>query len=172
VLRDSARDAEFSEYAGARMRLLRRSAYLLCGDWHRAEDLTQTALTKVYVSWSRVRRADNVDGYVRTVLVRAFLDEERRAWKRERPTAVLADVPLADPASFADSRIDLARALSTLPARQRAAVVLRCWEDLPIAEVARTLDCSEGTVKSQTSRGLAALRARIVAPALAEGPHP
>ena len=164
------RDDEFTAYAAARMRLLRRSAYLLCGDWHRAEDLTQTALTKVYVSWSRVRRADNVDGYVRTVLVRAFLDEERRAWKRERASGSLPDVPLADPSAGSDARLDLVRALSTLPARQRAAVVPRCWEDLPIAEVARTLDCSEGTVKSQTSRGLAALRALLDAPALAEGP--
>ena len=163
-------DTEFTAYAAARMRLLRRSAYLLCGDWHRAEDLTQTALTKVYVAWARVRRADNIDGYVRTVLVRAFLDEERRLWKRERPAESLGDVSLADPASGTDSRIDLARALSALPARQRAAVVLRLWEDLPIAEVARTLGCSEGTVKSSTSRGLATLRERLGAPALAEGP--
>lgn len=169
--RDLARDAEFTAYAAARMRLLRRSAYLLCGDWHRAEDLTQTALTKVYVAWARVRKADNVDGYVRTVLVRAFLDEERRHWKREQPTELPDDRAGTDPHAGTDDRVDLVRALSTLPARQRAAVVLRCWEDLPIAEVARTLDCSEGTVKSQTSRGLAALRARITAPALAEGPQ-
>jgi RNA polymerase sigma-70 factor (sigma-E family) len=174
VRRDSKRDAEFSAYAAARMRLLRRSAYLLCGDWHRAEDLTQVALTKVYVAWPRVRRADNVDGYVRTVLVRAFLDEERRQWKRERPSDLLVERAGPDRHAEVDARVDLVRALATLPARQRAAVVLRCWHDLPVAEVARTLDCSEGTVKSQTSRGLAALRARLGGPAgslLAEGLH-
>jgi RNA polymerase sigma-70 factor (sigma-E family) len=165
------RDDEFTAYVAARMRLLRRSAYLLCGDWHRAEDLTQTALTKVYVSWARVSRAENVDGYVRTVLVRAFLDEERKAWRRERVSDSLTDVPTADPSAGSDSRLDLVRALSTLPARQRAAVVLRCWEDLPIAEVARTLDCSEGTVKSQTSRGLAALRRLLEETAAEDSPR-
>lgn len=163
------RDEEFTAYVAARARLLRRSAYLLCGDWHRAEDLTQSALTKVYLAWPKVRRAENVDGYVRTVLVRTYLDEQRRQWRREQPTGEPPEAAGPDPSGGRDTRIDLVRALATLPPRQRAAVVLRCWEDLPIAEVARTLDCSEGTVKSQTSRGLAALRA-LAAPALAEGP--
>lgn len=162
------RDEEFTAYVAARTRLLRRSAYLLCGDWHRAEDLTQSALTKVYLAWPKVRRADNVDGYVRTVLVRTYLDEERRRWRRERPTGESLDGIGPDPAVAADQRLDLLAALATLPPKQRAAVVLRCWEDLPIAEVARALDCGEGTVKSQTSRGLAALRA-LLGPALPEG---
>ena len=152
------RDDEFTAYVAARARLLRRSAYLLCGDWHRAEDLTQSALTKVYLAWSRVRRADNVDAYVRQVLVRTYLDEQRRRWRSEQLTGETLDGPRPDPAAASDQRLDLLRALATLPPRQRAAVVLRCWEDLPITEVARALDCSEGTVKSQTSRGLAALR--------------
>ena len=140
------RDEEFTAYVAARARVLRRSAYLLCGDWHRAEDLTRSALTKVYLSWSRVRRADSVDGYVRTVLVRTYLDEQRRHWRRERPTAEGPDEVRTDPAGQTDQRLDLIRALATLPPRQRAAVVLRCWEDLPIAEVARALDCSPGTL--------------------------
>jgi RNA polymerase sigma-70 factor (sigma-E family) len=152
------RDEEFTAYVAARARLLRRSAYLLCGDWHRAEDLTQSALTKVYLAWSKVSRADIVDGYVRTVLVRTYLDEERRRWRKERPTSDPLDGIRTDPSTQTDQRLDLLAALATLPPKQRAAVVLRCWEDLPIAEVARALDCSEGTVKSQTSRGLAALR--------------
>ena len=78
----------------------------------------------------------------------------------------------SDPTPAADQRLDLLRALAALPPRQRAAVVLRCWEDLPIAEVALTMDCSEGTVKSQTSRGLAELRARLTGPVLAEGTQP
>jgi RNA polymerase sigma-70 factor (sigma-E family) len=166
------RDGEFTAYVAVRLRPLRRSAYLLCGDWHRAEDLAQSALTKAYLAWPRVRRADNVDGYVRTVLVRTFLEEERRLWRRERPAAAPPDRPTADPAAAADARVDLVRALATLPARQRAAVVLRCWEDLPVAAVARALDCSEGTVKSHTSRGLAALRERLAEPAVPEGTQP
>ena len=152
------RDDEFTAYVAARARLLRRSAYLLCGDWHRAEDLTQSALTKVYLAWPRVRRADNVDGYVRQVLVRTYLDEQRRRWRQEQPTGETLDGLRSDPATASDQRLDLLRALATLPPRQRAAVVLRCWEDLSITEVARALDCSEGTVKSQTARGLTALR--------------
>ena len=113
-----------------------------------------------------------MDGYVRTLLVRTYLDEERRRWRREQPSAELADGVRADPSADTDQRLDLSAALATLPARQRAAVVLRCWEDLSIAQVARVLDCSEGTVKSQTSRGLAALRARLAAPCLAEGTQP
>ena len=162
------RDDEFTAYVAARARLLRRSAYLLCGDWHRAEDLTQSALTKVYLAWSRVRRADNVDAYVRQVLVRTYLDEQRRRWRSEQVTGETLDGLRPDPAAASDQRLDLLRALATLPPRQRAAVVLRCWEDLPITEVARALDCSEGTVKSQTSRGLAALRG-VLAPGRYDG---
>jgi RNA polymerase sigma-70 factor (sigma-E family) len=163
------RDEEFTAYVTARARLLRRSAYLLCGDWHRAEDLTQSALTKVYVAWPRVRRAENVDGYVRTLLVRTYLDEQRRLWRKEQPTGESVDTVRADSAGESDQRLDLVAALAGLPPRQRAAVVLRCWEDLSIAEVARTLDCSEGTVKSQTSRGLATLRVLLGGPVPAEG---
>jgi RNA polymerase sigma-70 factor (sigma-E family) len=162
------RDDEFTAYVAARARPLRRSAYLLCGDWHRAEDLTQSALTKAYLAWSRVRRADNVDGYVRQVLVRTYLDEQRRRWRSEQPTGETLDGLRPDPAAASDQRLDLLRALAMLPPRQRAAVVLRCWEDLPITEVARALDCSEGTVKSQTSRGLAALRG-VLAPGRYDG---
>ena len=164
------RDEKFTAYVAARAGVLRRSAYLLCGDWHRAEDLVQSALTKVYLSWGRVSRADNVDGYVRTMLVRTYLDEQRRRWRRELPTDDVGDHDGTDPSDRVATRLDLVRALGTLPPRQRAVVVLRCWEDLPIAEVARTLDCSEGTVKSQTSRGLAARRAELTL-GLQEGTH-
>ena len=118
----------------------------------------QRQLTKVCLAWSRVRRADNVDGYVRQVPVRTYLDEQRRQWRSEQPTGDPLDGLRPDPATASDQRLDLLRALATLPPRQRAAVVLCCCEDLPISEVARALDCSEGTVKSQTSRGMAALR--------------
>jgi RNA polymerase sigma-70 factor (sigma-E family) len=158
-------DSDFSAYAAARLGALRRSAYLLCGDWHKAEDLTQTALVKLYVAWARVRRAGSVDAYARATLVRVFLDDGRRRWRGERPTGDLPETPVPDPTGASSDRVDLARALARLPARMRAVIVLRCWDDLSIAETARALDCSEGTVKSQTSRGLAALRDLLELPA-------
>jgi hypothetical protein len=114
------RDEEFTAYVAARARLLRRSAFLLCGDWHRREDLTQSALTKVYLAWPRVRRADNVDGYVRQVLVRTYLDEQRRQWRREQPTGEALEAAGPDPTADADQRLDLLRALAALPPRPRS----------------------------------------------------
>ncbi|KOX35294.1 ECF subfamily RNA polymerase sigma-24 subunit [Saccharothrix sp. NRRL B-16348] len=136
---------------------MRRTAYLLCGDWHRAEDLVQTALTKLYVAWPRVRR-DSPDAYARKVLVRTAIDDSRRAFRR-RETVVdkVPDTRVPDTASDFDVR----RALASLPAGQRAAVVLRYWEDLSVKETARLLGRTEGTVKSQAAKGLAALRALL-----------
>jgi RNA polymerase sigma-70 factor (sigma-E family) len=149
-------EREFVEYATARGRALRATAYLLCGDWHHAEDLAQTSLTKLYVAWRRIRRDETVDGYARQVVVRAYLDEGRRPWRRERVAADLPEHAVRPDA--ADERLDLLAALARLPRRQRAAVVLRYWEDLGVAECAALLGVSEGTVKSASSRGLAALR--------------
>jgi len=149
-------ERDFVDYVGARGRALRATAYLLCGDWHRAEDLTQTSLTKLYGVWRRIERTESVDGYARRVLVRTYLDERRRPWRRER---VAADLPeQAGRSDTADERLDLLAALARLPRTQRAAVVLRYWEDLGVAECAALLGVSEGTVKSASSRGLAALR--------------
>ncbi|MFE2753685.1 SigE family RNA polymerase sigma factor [Actinosynnema sp. NPDC059335] len=149
------RDREFGEYVDARALVMRRTAYLLCGDWHRAEDLVQTALTKLYVAWPRVRRDGAVDAYARKVLVRAAIDDSRRAFRR-RETVVdeVPDVPVAG----AGSDFDVRRALASLPAGQRTVVVLRYWEDLSVTETARLLGRTEGTVKSQAAKGLAALR--------------
>jgi RNA polymerase sigma-70 factor (sigma-E family) len=141
-------ERQFVEYAGARSTVLRNTAYLLCGDWHRAEDLAQVTLAKLYVAWRRIDRRDSVDAYARQVLVRAFLDDRRRPWRREQA---------AEP-DGADDRIDLLAALVRLPGTQRAAVVLRYWSDLSITETARIMGVGEGTVKSASSRGLAALR--------------
>jgi RNA polymerase sigma-70 factor (sigma-E family) len=150
----------YVEFVRAKAPALRGTAYLLCGDWHRAEDVTQIALTKLYLAWRRIERRGSVDGYARRVLVRAFLDDTRRPWRRERPT----DAPPESeaPADRADDRIDLGRALAGLPPAQRAAVVLRYWEDLGLAETAEILRVSEGTVKSSAWRGLAALRAVLL----------
>ncbi|MEU4738954.1 SigE family RNA polymerase sigma factor [Actinosynnema sp. NPDC023658] len=149
------RDREFDEYVDARALVMRRTAYLLCGDWHRAEDLVQTALTKLYVAWPRVRRDISPDAYARKVLVRAAIDDSRRAFRR-RETVVdeVPDTRVPD----ATSDFDVRRALASLPAGQRATVVLRYWEDLSVKETARLLGRTEGTVKSQSAKGLAALR--------------
>lgn len=152
-------EREFAEYASARSRLLCTTAYLLCGDWHKAEDLTQTALTKLYLAWRRIDRRESVDAYARRVLVRSLLDERRRPWRREQPVAELPEPP--GHSDRADDRLDLLAALARLPARQRATVVLRYWSDLGIAETAAVLGVSEGTVKSSSSKGLAALRGAL-----------
>jgi RNA polymerase sigma-70 factor (sigma-E family) len=150
-------ERQFVDYVTGRSTMLRNMAYLLCGDWHRAEDLAQIALAKLYVAWRRIDRRESVDGYARQVLVRAFLDENRRPWRREHVAEVVPDRPVAA-VDHTDDRLDLLTALARLPGTQRAAVVLRYWADLSITETARVLGVSEGTVKSASSRGLVALR--------------
>jgi RNA polymerase sigma-70 factor (sigma-E family) len=157
VAADRSRDLEFVEYVSARRAHLRRTAYLLCGEWHQAEDLVQTALAKLYVAWPRVRRDGSPEAYVRRILVRAHVDEIRRPWRRERSTDRLPDrsarVGLAT-----EERDALMTALAGLPAGQRNAVVLRHWVGLSVEETAADLGCSTGTVKSQTARGIHRLR--------------
>ncbi|WP_370971368.1 SigE family RNA polymerase sigma factor [Amycolatopsis sp. cg9] len=148
---------DFTEYVTARAGWLRKVAYLLCGDWHRADDLVQSAITRLYANWSRASRADNLDGYARRTLVNTFLAEQRTSWWRRvdlRGTGHERPVPGSD----VDAALDLRAALDRLPARQRATVVLRYFSDLPVAETARALGCSEGTVKSQTSKAVETLR--------------
>ncbi|MFJ8044599.1 SigE family RNA polymerase sigma factor [Kitasatospora sp. NPDC096147] len=156
------RDAGFDEYVAARSGWLRTVAFLLCADWHRADDLVQECITKLYVHWPKARRAENLDGYARTVLVNTFLAEQRTGWWRR--TVRRADLP-ERPAAGPDreSSLDLRRALEALPPRQRAAVVLRYYCDLTVEQTAEVLGCSAGNVKSQTSRGLDALR-RVLVP--------
>jgi RNA polymerase sigma-70 factor (sigma-E family) len=156
-MRESDEEA-FRDFVVGRSSTYLRVAYLLTGDWGHAEDLLQTALAKVYRAWPRLRDHDNLDAYVRRVLVNTQTSWWRRAWKAERPTATLPDWPGPDALDATDSRDQLRRALLELPARQRAVVVLRHYEDLSEAEVARLLGCAVGTVKSQCARGLAKLR--------------
>lgn len=158
----SARDAEFEEYMTARQPSLLRTAYLLTGDRHAAEDLVQTALTKLYLSWDKVQRRELLDGYVRRIMVNEHNSLWRRAWKRKEVTT--DEVP--DRVGVSDSHDDGRSAalwdfVQTLPRKQRAVVVLRYYEDLGEAEVADVLGISVGTVKSQSSRALAALRERV-----------
>ncbi|WP_188309938.1 SigE family RNA polymerase sigma factor [Streptomyces sp. CBMA123] len=137
-----------------------RTAYLLTGDWHHAEDLTQTVLAKAYQSWRRVSRADSPDAYVRRMLVSCNSDRFRKRRVAERLTEVLPEVAASgDAAGQVDQRRTLMGALATLPTRQRAVVVLRYWDDRTEAEVAQAMGCSLGTVKSQAAKGLAKLRA-------------
>jgi RNA polymerase sigma-70 factor (sigma-E family) len=157
-------ETEFSELVAARAHALRRTAFLMCGDWHQAEDLVQVTFMKLHASWHRIRQQEAFDAYLRKTLLRALIDEKRRArWRREAPTDVLPEV--ADPAVQPDGVRDvLVAGLRQLPPGQRATIVLRFFEDLSVDETARALGCSPGTVKSQTSKGLAALRT-IVEPA-------
>ncbi|MEU4695188.1 SigE family RNA polymerase sigma factor [Actinoplanes sp. NPDC023714] len=160
-MRASAEE-EYVEYVAARVPALRRLAYVLTGDGHRADDLVQQTITTLYLKWPKARAADNLDAYVRTMLVRGYVDEKRLAWSKVR---LFRQMP--EPAPFEDSGAEdrevLRKALKRVPRQQRAVLVLRFFYDLPVEEVAGILGCSAGTVKSHTSRGLAALR-RLLPP--------
>ena len=150
-------DDGFAVLFAARAASVRRTAYLLCGSWPQAEDLTQTAFAKLYAVWPRVRDRGVADAYLRKIVTRAHLDESRRPWRRERPAADLPELP-AQTAST-DDRMVLLAALANVPPRQRACLVLRYFADCSIEETAAALGCTAGTVKSNTARGLDALRA-------------
>lgn len=153
-------ESTFVEFAQAAQDRLRRTAYLLCGDWDRASDHVQEGLIRVYVAWPRLTRNGGELGYARKAVVSAFLDHARR-----RSSTEVVGTPGHDQASAEDvaesvtARAALMQALADLPPRQRACVVLRYFEDLSVADTATALGCSEGTVKSQTSRALDSLRA-------------
>jgi RNA polymerase sigma-70 factor (sigma-E family) len=158
------REDRFAAYFAARSGAMRATAFLLCGDWHRAEDLVQTAFVKLYVVWHRVGHEEKVDSYARQVLVRTFLDEKRRGFfRRERPVAEVGDRPRPEPDDHVENRMVLGRALAAVAPRQRAALVLRIWEDLSVEDTAMAVGCSTGTVKSQLARGLAAMRSLVPA---------
>ena len=161
-MRRSDREAEFTEYVDARRAQLSRTAYLLCGDSHRAEDLVQTALVKLYLAWPRVRRDGNVDAFARRVLVNAHIDETRRPWRRERWGLDGHDEGVA-PAETVEDRDVLLTALARLPEGQRKVVVLRHFVGLSVEETAHDLGISTGTVKSQTSHALKRLES-VLAP--------
>ncbi|MDH6121916.1 SigE family RNA polymerase sigma factor [Kitasatospora sp. GAS204B] len=158
------RDAEFIEFASTRATWLRGVAYLLCADWHRADDLVQETITKLYVHWPRLARVENMDGYARKALVNTFLSEQRSPWERWRARWQAQELP--DAPVFApdlDASVDLREALAALPPRQRTAVVLRYYCDLTVEQTAEAMGCSTGNVKSQTSRGIDALSRRLLA---------
>ena len=152
----SADEAAFREYVTVRMDEMRRIAYLVCHDWHTADDVVSATLLKLYAHWRRAERATNLDGYVRAMLLNTWLDERRRAWRRRESSG---HVPEREaPAAPPGDDVGVMALLRALPPRQRAVVVLRFYADHSIEETAALLGVSEGTVKSQCARALATLR--------------
>lgn len=149
------RDDDFTAYVVAHRRKLVRTAYLLCGSWDRAEDVTQIALAKLYAAWPRVQRHDGPGAYARKIIARTAIDEWRRPWRRELIIGeALSDLqPTMPPVDMGD-RLLLRAALAQLPARQRQVVVLRHYWGLSVDEVARDLGISSGSVKSHCSRAI------------------
>ena len=152
-------EAEYVAYVTARLPALRRAAFLLCGgDVDRGDDIVQLTITRLYQRWRQASRADNLDAYVRTILVREYLGQQRTGWNSRVDLG--AHLP-ADRASFDGdhaTRLAVRTALADVAPRQRAALVLRFYCDLSVEEAADVLRCSAGTVKSQTARGLESLR--------------
>jgi RNA polymerase sigma-70 factor (sigma-E family) len=156
-------EREFSEFVSARMPAVLRWAHLLTGDRGRAEDLVQHAFAATYRHWSRIEPT-GAEAYVRRAVLNAHLSWWRRGWRSEQSVAVLPERPEPDLTGGVDERDAMWAALAALPPRQRAVLVLRYYEDLPEAEIARVLDVAPGTVKSQAAKGLARLRTLVPEP--------
>jgi RNA polymerase sigma-70 factor (sigma-E family) len=157
-------DQEFVEFAAASAERLRNTAFMLCRDWHLAQDLTQTALTRLYVGWRRAGQADNLLAYAQKILLRAYLDHRRRRSSSESVTGMLHE---AGYRQSPDLRLTMLDALTQLPARDRAIVILRYFEDYSVEQVADVLDLPVSVVKSQTKRSLLKLREVLAADQLA-----
>ncbi|MYY02082.1 MULTISPECIES: SigE family RNA polymerase sigma factor [unclassified Streptomyces] len=151
--------AALHAFVESRRTALFRSAFLLCGDRHEAEDLVQTALVKVVLGARRHGRLDNIEAYARKTLVNTFIAARRRFWRREQAYGELPD--RAAQAPDTDTGLAVRAALARLTPRQRAVLVLRYWEDLSVEATAEMLGMRENTVKSHAARGLAALRAEM-----------
>jgi RNA polymerase sigma-70 factor (sigma-E family) len=148
---------EFAEFAEATSLQLRRTAFLLFGNWHTAEDLAQTTLAKVFVSWRKIRRRDAARAYAARTLVNTYLADKRLKRSAEVLTDRFPECPVQPHAP--ETRMVVLGALGTLPPRARAVVVLRYWEDLSVEQAAAVLGCSPGNVKSQAAWALGKLRA-------------
>lgn len=162
-----ADEAEFHDFVVARWARLVRTAYLLTGDRHHAEDLAQTTLTRVYQGWARVRASESLDAYVHKIMLRCNASR----FRKRRVVEHLGELPeqgISDAADQVAQRRALVAALQDLPRKQRAVVVLRFWSDLTEKETAEVVGCSTGSVKTQTHRALAKLRKH---PALAPAAH-
>lgn len=152
--------AEYRDFVASRQHHLRRFAYLSCGDWHRAEDIVQTAFIKLYTAWTRVS-GESLDAYTRRIIVNTIIDDSRRGWfRRERPTDMVMDRPNGD--TDPTDRLTVLEALEKLPPRRRMTLVLRYWEDMSVDQTAQIMRCSVNTVKSQTARAIQSLRVSVV----------
>jgi RNA polymerase sigma-70 factor (sigma-E family) len=152
----TATEDDFVQFAQAVAPRLRRTAFLLCGDWHTAEDLAQTTLAKVFASWRRINRRDAANAYAMRTLLNTYLADSRRQRPRELLTGQLPERPVEQPSP--ELRMAVLEALATLPPKARAVVVLRYWADQSVDQVAALLGCSTGNVKSQSARALDKLR--------------
>jgi RNA polymerase sigma-70 factor (sigma-E family) len=151
----------FREFVTSQMASLRKLAYITCGDWHAAEDAVANTLVKLYPRW---RGLDRPDLYAKTMVCRAAIDETRRPWRRERAAGdAMPEGAVRDLVAATDERLRLRAALASVPARQRAAVVLRYYLGLSLEDTAKVLECTVGTAKSQASRGLTRLREVLAA---------
>jgi len=157
-------DEEFAEFAGAAAERLRTTAYMMCRDWHLAQDLTQTALTRLYLGWRQARQADNLTAYAQKILLRAYLDHRRRRSSSETVVEVIHDTGYRH---HPDLRLTMLDALGRLNPRDRAIVILRYFEDYSVEQVADVLDVPVGVVKTQTRRSLAKLREVLASDQLA-----
>ena len=162
VVVTTARDLPFDQWVGARVPALVRFAYLVTGSQDAAEEAVQTALTKACEHWGRIQRTTDPDSYVRRMVVNAHVSAWRRFGKRVSPVAELRGTQAgADPADRVAGSDAVWRVCSRLPRQQRAAVVLRFYEDLEYAEIAAVLDVTEATARSHVNRALASLRAEL-----------
>ncbi|GAA4250521.1 SigE family RNA polymerase sigma factor [Dactylosporangium darangshiense] len=153
---------DFRAYVGARMDRWRRTAYLLCQDWHTADDIVAILVGKLYTHWNRASVVENRDAYAQRALTRVWLDERRRPWAREQVQERLPETALEQVDGITE-RDRLGRLLASLGPRQRAVVVLRFYLDYSVEETADVLGISAGTVKSQSARALEAVRSLAAA---------
>lgn len=159
----------FEQFVATRWAALFRTAYLLTGHRVDAEDVLQTTLVKAFASWAKVAKAQSAEAYVRRMLVNDFISSRRGSWHRRRTDVQQVEVPVPGHGDGVVDRLNLWDQVRTLPPRQRAVIVLRYYEDLTERQIAKTLGCSPGTVKSQASDALRSLRAGLQPEALTEG---
>ena len=160
-------DQDFAEFVAARSTALYRLAYLLVGSASGADDLLQTSLEKAYVHWSRITAMEHTEAYVRRIIANTYVASRRRAWVREEPRDHLPEVSTPGEGATLDRAL-LWPLVCALPARQRAVIVLRYYEDLSEADIATTLGCTPGTVKSQSSAARKSLRRALAAAGVEE----
>lgn len=157
----AARDEEFTAFVESAATRLRRSAYLMCRDWHLAQDLTQHTFAKMYAAWERIRTGTNLEGYSRRVLMNLVFDRQRRRSGSEVVLAELPDQPDGAAAGTPELRLALVDALARLTVEDRAVLVLRHAEDHSVDTVATILGVSTSVVKMRNARALARLRAML-----------